>query len=83
MKVSGWSKALWLKVGWNQKYNYTFTWFGVPIIQLPDDMLRYQEVVFAEARRKNQRPAVGDTGSMITSGDRKHDLLVAKHIVGQ
>jgi cephalosporin hydroxylase len=40
-------KELWLKVGWNQKYNYTFTWFGVPIIQLPDDMLRYQEVVFA------------------------------------
>jgi hypothetical protein len=32
-------KDLWLKVGWNQKYNYTFTWLGVPIIQLPDDML--------------------------------------------
>jgi cephalosporin hydroxylase len=40
-------KEIWLKVGWNQKYNYTFTWFGIPIIQLPDDMLRYQEVVFA------------------------------------
>ena len=40
-------KDLWLRVGWNQKYNYTFTWFGIPIIQLPDDMLRYQEVVFA------------------------------------
>jgi len=21
-------KDLWLRVGWNQKYNYTFTWFG-------------------------------------------------------
>jgi cephalosporin hydroxylase len=40
-------KDLWLRVGWNQKYNYTFTWFGIPIIQLPDDMLRYQEAVFA------------------------------------
>jgi cephalosporin hydroxylase len=39
-------KDLWLKVSWNQKYVYTFTWLGVPIIQLPDDMLRYQEVVF-------------------------------------
>jgi cephalosporin hydroxylase len=39
-------KNLWLKVGWSQKYMYTFTWFGVPIIQLPDDMVRYQEVVF-------------------------------------
>ena len=34
-------------MGWNQKYNYTFTWFGISIIQLPDDMLRYQEAVFA------------------------------------
>lgn len=38
---------LWVKVGWNQKYVYTFSWFGVPVIQLPEDMLRYQEVVFS------------------------------------
>lgn len=37
---------LWLKVGWNQKYTYTFSWLGVPVIQLPDDMIRYQEAVF-------------------------------------
>jgi cephalosporin hydroxylase len=37
---------LWLKVGWNQKYTYTFSWFGVPVIQLPDDMLRFQEAIF-------------------------------------
>jgi hypothetical protein len=24
---------LWLKVGWNQKYVYTFSWLGRPIIQ--------------------------------------------------
>ncbi len=36
---------LWLKVGWNQKYTYTFTWLGRPIIQLPEDMIRYQEAV--------------------------------------
>jgi cephalosporin hydroxylase len=39
--------ALWLKVGWNQKYPYTFSWFGRPIIQLPDDLLRLQEVIYA------------------------------------
>lgn len=38
---------LWVKVGWNQKYSYTFSWFGVPVIQLPEDMIRYQEVVAA------------------------------------
>ncbi len=37
---------LWLTVGWNQKYTYTFSWFDVPMIQLPEDVLRYQEVVF-------------------------------------
>ena len=36
---------LWLKVGWNQKYTYTFSWLGRPIIQLPDDMIRLQEVI--------------------------------------
>ena len=38
---------LWVKAGWNQKHVYTFTWFGIPIIQLPEDMVRYQEVVCA------------------------------------
>ena len=36
---------LWVKVGWNQRYPYTFSWMGVPIIQLPEDIVRYQEVV--------------------------------------
>ena len=31
---------LWVKVGWNEKYAYTFSWFGRPIIQLPEDMIR-------------------------------------------
>ena len=35
----------WIKVGWNQKYSYTFTWMGRPIIQTPDDLLRIQEVI--------------------------------------
>lgn len=36
---------IWVKLGWNQKYPYTFSWLGRPIIQLPEDMIRYQEVV--------------------------------------
>ncbi len=35
----------WLKVGWNQRYSYTFSWMGRPIIQLPEDMVRTQEVI--------------------------------------
>jgi cephalosporin hydroxylase len=36
----------WLKVGWNQKYPYTFSWMGRPIIQIPEDMIRIQEVIY-------------------------------------
>ena len=38
--------SLWLKVGWVLKYSYTFTWLGRPIIQLPEDILRLQEVIY-------------------------------------
>jgi cephalosporin hydroxylase len=37
---------LWVKVGWNQKYSYTFSWLGRPIIQMPEDMVRIQEVIY-------------------------------------
>jgi cephalosporin hydroxylase len=36
----------WLKVGWNQKYPYAFSWLGRPIIQIPEDILRAQEVIY-------------------------------------
>jgi cephalosporin hydroxylase len=36
----------WLKVGWNQKYPYTFSWLGRPIVQLPEDMIRAQEAIY-------------------------------------
>lgn len=38
--------AEWIKVGWSCKYTYTFTWLGRPIIQLPDDLIRVQEVIY-------------------------------------
>ncbi|MDF2440047.1 MAG: hypothetical protein JWN98_1031 [Abditibacteriota bacterium] len=36
----------WLKVGWNQKYPYAFSWMGRPIIQIPEDIVRMQEVIY-------------------------------------
>lgn len=37
----------YLRCGWDMKYIYTFAWMGRPIIQLPDDMVRIQEVIYA------------------------------------
>lgn len=39
------SKA-WLRCGWDTKYVYSFTWLGRPIIQLPEDMFRVQEIIY-------------------------------------
>jgi len=36
----------WLRAGWDAKYVYSFTWMGRPIIQLPDDLIRIQELIY-------------------------------------
>jgi len=36
----------WLRVGFDAKYVYGFTWLGRPILQLPEDLVRVQEVVY-------------------------------------
>jgi cephalosporin hydroxylase len=36
----------WLRCGWDTKYVYSFSWMGRPIIQLPEDIIRVQEVLY-------------------------------------
>ncbi|MFZ2541694.1 MAG: CmcI family methyltransferase, partial [Gallionella sp.] len=36
---------LCLKVGWNQRVPYTYSFMGFPILQIPDDMIRMAEVI--------------------------------------
>lgn len=36
----------WIRAGWDAKYVYSFSWMGRPIIQLPEDMIRLQEVIW-------------------------------------
>ncbi len=37
---------IWLKVGYDQKNLYSYSWLGRPIIQIPEDMIRMQEVIY-------------------------------------
>lgn len=37
---------LWVKTGWAAKYSYNFSWMGRPVIQLPEDLLRIQELIY-------------------------------------
>jgi cephalosporin hydroxylase len=36
----------WLRASWDVKYIWSFTWLGRPIIQLPEDMFRLQELIY-------------------------------------
>jgi len=56
---------IWLKVGWNQKYVYTFSWMGRPIIQLPEDMIRTQEVIYRTKPDVIIEAGVAHGGSLI------------------
>ena len=57
----------WLKVGWNLKYPYRFSWLGRPIIQLPSDMVRLQEVIFAIQPDVIIETGVAHGGSLVYS----------------
>jgi cephalosporin hydroxylase len=58
---------LWLKLGWQQKYPYTFTWFGRPIIQHPEDILRMQEAIFSLAPDVIIETGIAHGGSLMFS----------------
>jgi cephalosporin hydroxylase len=58
------SKA-WLRAGWDAKHVYSFTWMGRPIIQLPDDMVRLQEVIYSEKPDVIVETGIAHGGSLI------------------
>jgi cephalosporin hydroxylase len=57
--------GVWTKVGWNQKHLYTFSWMGRPIIQLPDDMIRIQELVWSLQPEVIVETGVAHGGSLV------------------
>lgn len=56
---------LWLRVGWDNKYVYSFSWLGRPIIQLPEDMIRIQEVIYSIQPDVVVETGVAHGGSLI------------------
>ena len=57
--------AAWLRCGWDVKYVYGFTWLGRPVIQLPEDLLRLQEVLWRERPDVIVETGVAHGGSLI------------------
>jgi cephalosporin hydroxylase len=55
----------WVRCGWDAKYVYSFSWMGRPIIQLPDDMVRTQEVIYRVKPDVIVETGVAHGGSLI------------------
>ena len=56
---------IWLRAGWDTKYVYSFTWLGRPIIQLPEDIMRLQEVIYTVLPDVIVETGVAHGGSLI------------------
>lgn len=73
---------LWLKVGWNEKHVYTFSWMGRPIIQLPEDMIRVQEAVFQVKPTVIVETGIAHGGSLIYSASLLKTMGIEGRVIG-
>ena len=73
------SKA-WLRSGWDNKYVYSFAWMGRPVIQLPEDMLRIQEVIYQVKPDVLIETGIAHGGSLILSASMLALLLGAGYL---
>ena len=55
----------WVRVGWTQKVQYTFSPMGRPMIRLPEDVLRLQEVIFTLMPDVSVDTGIAHGGSLI------------------
>ena len=56
---------LWVKAGWQRKLSYDVTWLGVPIIQIPEDIVMMQELLYKVRPRVVVETGVAHGGSAI------------------
>ena len=47
----------WMQISVDNKYSYQFEWLGIPIIQMPEDLVIFQEIVY-----KTQPDFIIETG---------------------
>ncbi len=73
---------LWLKTSWNQKYPYTFTWMGRPIIQHPEDLVRLQEVIYRLKPDIIIETGVAHGGSLILYASLMKAMGTGRCVVG-
>lgn len=73
---------IWMKVGWNEKHTYTFSWMGRPIIQLPEDMIRLQEAIFQIRPTVIVETGIAHGGSLIYSAGLMKMMDIKGRVIG-
>ncbi len=64
----------WLRLGWDTKYVYGFSWLGRPIIQLPEDILAIQELICHAQPDVVIETGVAHGGSLVLYASLLHAL---------
>lgn len=59
------ASSAWLRAGWDSKYVYSFTWMGRPVIQLPEDLVRIQELIWTERPDVIVETGIAHGGSLV------------------
>ncbi len=73
---------VWVQVGWALKHIYSFTWMGRPIIQLPEDMVRAQEVIYRVKPDVIVETGVAHGGSLIFYASLFRGMETAGRVIG-
>lgn len=71
---------VWIRSGWDAKYVYSFSWMGRPIIQLPEDIIRVQELLWSVAPDVIIETGVAHGGSLVLYAGICHALGKGKVI---
>lgn len=80
-KLRGLSRE-WTRESWAEKYSYNFTWLGRPIIQLPQDILAVQEIIWAVKPDLIIETGIAHGGSLILSASMLELIGGAGMVVG-
>ena len=55
----------WVRKSWSKKYSYNFRWLGRPIIQLPQDILAMQELIWEVRPDLIMETGIAHGGSLV------------------
>ena len=72
----------WFKKATDLKYSYNFDWLGLPIIQFPQDVMAFQEIIWKTKPEFIIETGIARGGSLILSASMLHLLNQNGKVIG-